>query len=149
MWRNRSSDYQQALVAQPHRRVRASGSILCERHPWPSSRCFPDKGSLSRARCGLTESHPATAAVHASVRETCFYRFSFARSCSLRVAEEVTAGAQVPLAYRRPRTVRSDCQSRGPGRRYGSLVDICVLSYIAFECRSFRQVRSRLASSSL
>jgi hypothetical protein len=78
-------------------------------------------GSSGRAGSRLAESRPATTAVHALVREASFYRFGFARSRSIRLAEEVAARAQVPLARRRLRTVRAERRSRDLGQpaRYG------------------------------
>ena len=82
---------------------------------------FSHVGSSGRAGSRLAESHSATAAVHALVRETSLCRFGFARSRSIRLAEKVAARAQVPLARRRLRTVRAECRSRGLGQptRYG------------------------------
>jgi hypothetical protein len=78
-------------------------------------------GSSGRAGSRLAESRPATTAVHALVREASFYRFGFARSRSIRLAKEVAARAQVPLARRRLRTVRAERRSRDLGQptRYG------------------------------
>ena len=78
-------------------------------------------GSSGRAGSRLAESRPATAAVHALVRETSFCRFGFARSRSFRLAEKVATRAQVPLARRCLRTVRAERRSRdlGQSTRYG------------------------------
>ena len=64
----------------------------------------------------MAESRPATTAVHALVRKASVYSFGFARSRSIRLAEEVAARAQVPLARRSLRTVHAERRSRGLGQ---------------------------------
>jgi hypothetical protein len=77
---------------------------------------FSHISSSGRAGSRLAESRPVTTAVHALVRKASLCRFGFARSHWIRLAEEVAARAQVPLARRRVRTVRAECRSRDLGQ---------------------------------